>query len=199
VLGHGVVQTEPDAGELWIRLSDVQPSPGPALADVARRSQALDRLLDELGIAAPARSSSGVGVAEEFEHTADGRRSLGHRATSTLVVRLTDVALIGALIMRAGDELDATIGGPTWSVSPGHPAYEEAAKRAAADAAAKAAAYASGVGMRRGELLRLAEPPEIRFATPLARAASTGPDMPVSSGEHAVTAAVWATFALVGG
>ena len=198
VVGEGVVLAEPDDGELSITLTHIGPSPGPALAEVARRSSRLLELLDEMGVPGAARSTSGVGVQEEFDYRSEGRHSLGHRASATFLVRMTDVELIGRVIMRAGEELDASIAGPHWRVSPGHPAWLQVATQAAANAAEKAAAYAAGVGMRRGALVKLSEPRQAIMNHPLgfARRASAGPDMPVETGEHAVTALVEATFAL---
>lgn len=196
VLGEGVVRAEPDEGELSITLSQRAASPGPALAEVARRSERLQSLLDELGLVPAARATSGVSVEEEFDYSSGAGRSLGHRASATLTVRLTDVELIGRIIMRAGDELDARIAGPRWGLSPGHPAWQEAATRAAANAADKAAAFAAGVGGRRGALLAMSEPGERQYAVSASRRASAKGEMPISSGEHEATATVWATFGL---
>jgi uncharacterized protein YggE len=200
VVGQAALRTEPDEAFVWITLSTVAESPGPALEDVAKRTAALASLLDELGIARELRSTTGVTVAEEFDHTSRGRRSLGHRATATLSVRLTDVAVIGQVVMRATTELDARIAGPSWRVSPTNPAWLEVATRASANAKAKAAAYAAGVGTRLGRLMALSEP-EHRFgggmfAEPAARAAAASPGMDIEAGEQQVAASVRATFAL---
>jgi uncharacterized protein YggE len=83
VIGEGSVVTEPDAGELAITLTEIQPSPGPALAAVARRTERLLDLLDELGVPAAARTTSGVSVAEEFDARIAGPHweiSAGHPA-----------------------------------------------------------------------------------------------------------------------
>ena len=196
VLGEGSVATEPDEGELSITLTELAPLAGAALAEVARRGERLAALLDEMGLDARARSTSGVRVQEEFDYLDGTQRSLGHRASATLVVRLTDLALIGRIIMRAGEDLDARIAGPNWNVSAGHPAWKQAATAAAANAADRAEAYAAGVGMRRGALLTMSEPRDRQMHTTLSRRAAAGPEMPMAAGEHAVTAAIWATFAL---
>src|ERR1700757_26071 len=158
VVGQAALRTEPDEAFVWITLSSAGESPGPALEDVAKRGDALAALLDDLGIARESRSTTGVTVAEEFDHTSGGRRSLGHRATATVSVRLTDTDLIGRVVMRATTELDARIAGPSWRVSPSNPVWLEAATRASANARAKAAAYAAGVDARLGRLLALSEP-----------------------------------------
>jgi uncharacterized protein len=200
VVGQAALRTEPDEAFVWITLSAVDEAPGPALADVAKRSEALGALLDELGIARRVRSTTGITVAEEFDHTSRGRRSLGHRAIASLSVRLTNMDVIGRVVMRASSELEARIAGPAWRVSPSNPAWLEVATDAAANAKAKAAAYAAGVDARLGRLMALSEP-EHRLGRGMmqpmsARAAAAGPEMDVEAGEQQVSAAIEATFAL---
>ena len=81
VRGQAVIRAEPDEAMLWIMVSALEDSPGAALGDVGRRSDAIVRMLDELGVAKSDRSTTGVRFQEEFDHTAEGRRSLGHRAS----------------------------------------------------------------------------------------------------------------------
>jgi uncharacterized protein len=197
VLGAAAMRTEPDEAIVWIMLSSVDTAPGPALADVSKRIDGLAAILDELGIARQNRSTTGVAVTEEFDHTKDGRRSLGHRALASMSVRLADTDVIGRLIMRASDELDARIAGPSWRISPDNPVWLEAATQAAARAKAKAAAYAAGVDARLGALIALSESEQGRGMIRTAAAhAKTGPDMQVEGGEQEVITTVSATFAL---
>jgi uncharacterized protein YggE len=60
VTGEAVIRAEPDEAVLWITLSALETAPGAALADVARRSEALVALLDELQVADADRSTSGI-------------------------------------------------------------------------------------------------------------------------------------------
>lgn len=203
VRGQAAVRTEPDEAMLWITLTALRDAPGPALADVSERSEALVALLDELGVSAADRSTTGIGVHEEFDHTQRGRRSLGHRAAAHVGVRFTDPEMIGRAVTRATTEVDAQIDGPRWQIARRNPVRLQAAREAAADARRKAGAYAEGVGARLGALLRLAEPdlPELDYEfsrQPVflrARAASAEP-MPIEPGEYEVAAAIDATFAL---
>jgi uncharacterized protein YggE len=186
---------------LWITLTALDETAGPALADVSRRSEALLALLDELGVHKGDVSTTGVSVYEEFDHTARGRRSLGHRAVARVAARLTDPDVIGRVVTRATTELEARIDGPRWQIAPDNPVRLQAARAAAADGKRKAQAYAEGVGARLGPLSRLVEPAE----RPVARragglqafsAAAAEPPMPIEPGEHEVAAAIDVTFAL---
>ena len=58
VVGTAVLRAEPDEAMVVVTLSALEDGPGPALEDVARRSEALVALLDELGIASSDRSTT---------------------------------------------------------------------------------------------------------------------------------------------
>jgi uncharacterized protein len=200
VRGEAAVRAEPDEAVLWVTLTALKESPGEALADVSERSRALVALLDDLGVAPPDRSTTGVTVGEEYDHTSRGRRSLGHRALSQTAVRLTDHETIGRLISRATDELAARIDGPRWQIAADNPVRLQAARDAAADGRRRAQAFAEGVGARLGRLVRLSEPGDgppggVWMAAGAKRAMAAEP-MPVEPGEHEVAASVEVTFAL---
>lgn len=198
VVGEAVLRAEPDEALVVVSLTALGDSPGPALEDVARRSVALAALLDDLAIAAPNRSSTGVSVREEFDHTKDGRRPLGHRATSAVAVRLTELDLISRLVTRATTELDARVDGPSWQIAAANPIRLEAARLAAADGQRKAQAYAEGVGARLGALVRLAEPGSDESPRRMRRAiAASGGNLPIEPGEQEITAAIVVSFALL--
>jgi uncharacterized protein YggE len=197
VRGVGLIRAEPDEAMLWITLTALKDGPGEALADVSTRASALAALLDELDVAKADRSTSGITVAEEFDHTEQGRRSLGHRASSGISVRLTDPDLIGRLVAKATEDLGARIAGPRWLISLDNPIRLEAAREAAADARRKAEAYAKGVGATVGQLIRLSEPGERGAEMHFGRAARASIEsIPVEPGEHDVAASIEATFAL---
>jgi uncharacterized protein YggE len=109
VRGDAVIRTEPDEALLWITLSTLEEAPGRALADMSTRSKALVVMLDELGVAKADRSTTGVSVQEEFDYTDEGRRSLGHRASSSVAVRISDSERLGLVVARTTDDLAARV------------------------------------------------------------------------------------------
>jgi uncharacterized protein len=201
VRGDASIRSEPDEAVLWITLSALKNAPGKALADVSARTSELVKLLDQVGVAKADRSTTGVTVSEEFDHTADkGHHSLGHRASSRMSVRLSDPAIIGQLITEATEKLAARIDGPQWLISLDNPVRLEAARQAAAEASRKAQAFAEGVGSKLGRLVRLSEPGVHReMPVRMARAVSLSASMPVEQGEHEVSASIEATFMLEAG
>lgn len=202
VRGDALIRSEPDEAVLWITLEALEDSPGAALSDVSARTTELVALLDEVGVAKADRSTTGITVSEEFDHTEEkGRYSRGHHAVSRIAVRLSDPELIGRLIARATGSLAARIDGPQWLISLDNPVRLEAARQAAASASRKAQAYAEGVGAKLGRLVQLSEP-GVRHDMPVIRAAravgySGSPaSMPIEAGEHEVGASIEATFLL---
>ena len=199
VWGQAAVRTEPDEAILWLNLSALEDTPGAALSDVAARGATLVEVLDGLGVTKADRSTTGITVEEEHDHTERGRRLLGHRATSNTSVRLSDPERVGELVSRATDELSARVHGLRWLISLDNPVRLEAARLAAADAERKARAYAEGIGAGLGSLIRLSESGGAFDAHPRVAAAglTSAVPMPVEAGEQAVTASIEATFALV--
>jgi len=198
VRGIAVIRTEPDEASLILTLNALRDDPGAALSEVAARSNALAALLDELGVARTDRTTTGIMLEEEWDHTDQGRRSLGHRATSRLSVRLADPELIGRLVTKATSDLAAAVHGPNWMISLDNPVRLEAARLAAADARRRAEAYAEGIGARLGRLAGLREPGtrEPHVQTSMRAMAGFGSSMHVELGEHEIAALVDATFTL---
>ena len=204
VRGEASLRADPDEALLWITLNEVESTSGKALADVGRRTEALLTLLNDLDVAKEDRSTSGGSVAEEFDASQTrGRRSLGHRATAGVALRLADADVISRVISRAVEELQASIIGPRWFVSPSHPIWLEAARLAASDARRRADAYASGVSAELGALITLVEPERPGGSTsrlgrfePTPSGAPGGPQIPIEAGQIEVTAAIDATFEL---
>lgn len=195
VRGEAVLRAAPDEALISITLDAVDATPGHALADVAARNEQLVAMLDGLEIAATDRATAGVWVSEDVEHTPEGRRSLGHRASARTVIRTVDPPTIGRLIERATSELSAQIDGPRWRIAQANPVRLQAATEAAANGYRKAQAYAEGVGARIGPLLGLVEADA--QITPAIRAASANVKrMPIETAEQEVAASVYVTFAL---
>ena len=195
VRGTGTGRSEPDEALMWITLTAMADAPGEALSDVAARSNSLSTALDEFGIDKADRTTSGVTVFEEFDHTHEGRKSLGHRATTEVTWRLTDPELIGQLVSRAAGALGARVEGPRWRIAPDNPVRLEAAREAARDAERKARAYAEGVGAQLGRPLRMTEPEHGHVGWVAAARASRN-RVQVDTGEHEVSASIQVTFAL---
>lgn len=200
VRGEAVIRARPDEALLTITLSALHDSPSEALAEIEKRGNALAALLDELGVRNGDRSANDVVVREELDQTSHGRRSLGHRATARVVVRVTDLTLAAQVLARASKQLRASIDGPRWCVSRNNPVRLQAATEAAVDAKRKAQAYAAGVDAELGPLVRLTEPDPLRMGRRLppsgGNSGTAAEQESLDGGEHEVAAVIEATFAL---
>lgn len=202
VYGQGVVGVEPDDAHLWLRLTRTDRDSAKAMSEVARRSEALQRVLDELAVDPADRSTRNVSVDEEWAHRRQRDVRVGFRASTVVRLRLTDAELIGRLISRATTEAGAEVDRLQWRVSPDNAAHGDACRRAARDARRRAEAYAEGLGVRLGSIERVVESREFRgeaIALGFTRRATAGTEEIVDAhpGEHELTASVDITFRLL--
>ena len=148
VRGSATATARPDRARLMFELQYLAPSAELALADVTPRAARLEDLCEEFGFPLTDRHTTGVSVAEQREW--DGTRFVqrGYSASTRLVLRVQDAALIGRLITDAVARTNATVHGPNWEVDTGNPARLTAYRGAALDARRRAEAYAGALGMR---------------------------------------------------
>jgi uncharacterized protein len=205
VVGHGRVAVEPDEAHLWLRLTHLERSGAVARREVAKRSEALQSVLDELEVPPADRSTLGVSVREVTEYRKGREVHKGFRAATVVRLRLSDPELISRLITRATTDADAQTDRLQWTVSKEHAARLDACRRAAEDARRRAEAYAEGLGVPLGPVERVVEagagsPRDYDVAEPMsfrsATAASAEADVDVGPGEQDLTAEVDVTFRL---
>lgn len=202
VRGEGAAPAKPDSVELSLTVSALEESPETALARAAERSEELGRVMDGAGVPPDRRVTSGVMVRQQREYERQRWVDKGYLATASMVVRLDEPSVLGALMRDAAGRADAQIDGPWWRVAPDNPARAEACRLATADARRKAEAYADGLGLRLGSALSIREP---STANPMPRPAALalraqpaveGAEIQVEAGSLDVTAAIEVTFQL---
>ena len=206
VRGEAVVPAQPDEVQLAVNVTALEDSLERAMGEVARRSEELEAILDELEVPRSRRVTSGISVGVEREYERDRWRHKGYRASNRVVLRLEDATGLGRLINEATSRAEARIDGPWWRIALDNPARAEACRRAAAQARRKAEAYAGALGARLGEILRVSEPGlggrlssgEFPVAAPAVAPvpAAQAPEVTVEPGAVDITAAVDVTFRL---
>src|SRR5688572_23370680 len=94
VRGEAIVKAQPDEVELQVEVAYLGKTPEEALAEVARRSEALTALFDELSIPRVRWTTSGVAVEEtsEWDQRAQQQVHRGYTATNRVALRLADAA-----------------------------------------------------------------------------------------------------------
>lgn len=204
VRGYAVVAGEPDEAEVSITLTKLDAEADTALAEVARRSEELEKLLQEMEIERSARSTSGISVREEREYDKGKYHHRGYRATNVLRVRLQEAQKVGRLVQHATSRALAQVDGPWWRIALDNPARVEACRQAAAEAKRKAEAYATALGARLGVVMAVAEPglegerygDRVYAMADMAPASPRSPELTVEAGELDISAAVDVTFRL---
>jgi len=205
VLGQAVVPAQPDEVELTLEVSHLARTQGEALAEAAKRSQALEGIFDELGIERSRWKTSGVSVAEQHDWEEGKQVFKGYRAENRTTLRLKTAESVGRLMNDATAQAKAQIFGPSWRIAQDNPARVEACRQAAIDARRKAEAYVAALGARLGGIQSVSEPgtrPEPPPPMPMARMAlkadaMAAPEITVQAGELDVSATVEVSFTIV--
>jgi uncharacterized protein YggE len=203
VRGEAVVRGKPDRVELSLEVSALEQSVDAALTETAKRSEALEEVLREVGVSPDDYTTTGVFVQEEREYERERTVHRGYRARDQVVVRLPDPSVAGSLMRLATEHAAARIAGPRWRIDSSNPARAEACRQAAADARRRAEAYAQTLGVRIGAIVEINEAgvrlrgPYGHLPSGFALAASgEEPEVELHPGNLDVAAEVEVTFAL---
>lgn len=155
VRGTARREVQPDRVRLALSLTAEAERSDQALAELTRRSEMLDRVLDGAGDAVLGRRPSGVHVGPSHDRRGQER---GQRAVRSVEVEVRASAAPGELLAAAVAGPQAAVSGARWTVDDDNPAHAELRAAAVIDARARAEVYAKAAGMRLGGLDWLAEP-----------------------------------------
>ena len=145
VRGEAVAEVLPDSADLVVTVQVRDRRRERALEQLGERQQLLTTLLDGHRAGLGTVAADAVAV---FPESDEGGRISGSVATTTTRVRVTDVALAGALAVEVAGLADVSVHGPHWRVSRGHPVHQQVRTDAVQDAVARARAYATAFGGR---------------------------------------------------
>lgn len=206
VRGTAVINAQPDEVSLGLAVSYLDQSAEAALAEVTRRSRALEEIFDALAIDRKRWTTTGATIREETEWNDKTRQHVhrGYLATNRVQLRLDDPSPLGRLLNEAVSRAQAAVSGPSWRVAEDNPGRIDACRLAALNAREKAEAYATALGARLGAIVSIAEPGTVepmprRPDFPAARAmanAAPAPEMEIHAGEMEISASVLVTFAV---
>jgi uncharacterized protein YggE len=204
VRGTAHVAVAPDRATLNLGLTHVATTSSSALEVVAERSQRLADLIGELGFTDTDWTTQGVAVAEEWEWHNETNTKVGYRATTGVSVRIVDLERVAPLLSRAVDDASAEVRDLRWSVSKNNPARRALLGAAAVDATHRADAYAEALGLQRGAVEEVSDPPiasssslqpESNLFAMRSKSADSSITMNVNPGEIDLEASVHVRFA----
>jgi hypothetical protein len=159
VRGIGIARVRPDGVRIGFTVHHRAEATDEALAEAARKAEALEDLFREFGIDEGRWVTAWLGLQEWTEWEESSRREirLGYIASSRVDVSLPDAASVGKLLAEAAARVEATVDGPRWEVAPDNPAHGEARRGAMADARRRAETYAEAAALELGPIVEVSE------------------------------------------
>lgn len=152
VRGAATLEVPPEIARFSVEVAARDADRQSTLARLAERVDGLRAALDEFASAIERRETSGLHVRPETKRR--GERVAAYLGSATTTVTVTDLSVLGDLMLRLADRDQTSVYGPWWALRPDSPAYRHARRDAVADALARAREYAGAVG---AELVRLVE------------------------------------------
>lgn len=199
VSGEGEVRGVPDRATLSAGVSTVAPNAKDALAQNARKMNAVFDALKALGIPERAIQTSNLSVQPQYSDGSKGApRITGYQVSNQVGVIVDDAKKLGAvidtLVMAGANQIDS-IG---FSFSDPSALETKAREAAMADARQRAETYARAGGVAVGPVVSIAEgasaapSPVFRAMNMIAESAPS----PTAAGESSVSASVTVVYAL---
>ena len=146
VRGESTREVDPEIAEFTVTVNARDKDRATTLARLADRVAALRTILDGYAAAIEKRETSRMSVYAETKRS--GEKVTAYVGNATTSVTVTDLDLLGEMMLRVADIDQTSVNGPFWSVRPGSPVYREARHAAIADAVTRAKEYAEALGAR---------------------------------------------------
>jgi len=199
VNGQGEARGVPDRAELSAGVSTVAPTANAALAENARKMNAVFDALKLLGVPERAIQTSNFSVQPQYADTTRGNgapRITGYQVTNNVDVTLDDTRKLGAVLdtlVTAGANQINTVG---FDISDPAALQARAREAAMADARTRAQTYARAGGADLGPVVSIQETGGEEPRPMLRAMAGLAAPTPTAAGELAVTANVSVVFEL---
>ncbi len=202
VSATGTAYGEPDEASFDAGVSALNADVQAATAEVSQKSQSLLEALRSAGVAVKDVRTNNFTIYPEQNYDNNGQpASVRYRVTSTVHVTLRDTAQLGSLLNGSIEAGANEISNVVYTFSNQEALERQAREQAMTRAREKAEQLAQFGGATLGEVRQISESQSGGSApVPMFRmesmAADAGAEVPVSSGQLAVTVSVQATFGL---
>ncbi|HEY0301004.1 MAG TPA: SIMPL domain-containing protein [Rhizomicrobium sp.] len=202
VSGQGTANGVPDQAQLSAGVATVAKTADAALAENARKMNAVFAALARLGVPDKAIQTSNFSVSPQYENNPrnDGEpaRIVGYQVSNQVDVLLTDTKKLGpaidALVGAGANQINSV----SFTIRDAEALLDKARKAAVADARKRAATYAGAAGVSLGGVISIQE--NGGFEPPRPMMAMAGfrdkDSTPTAAGEQSVTANVSLVFEL---
>ncbi len=155
VRGESSREVDPEIAQFTVLVQARDKDRATTLSRLSERVAAIRAVLDGYAAAIDKRETSRMSVYAQTKRS--GERITGFVGSATTQVTVTDLDIVGELMLRVADQDQSTVSGPFWSVRPGSPVYREARHAAIADAVTRAKEYAEALGSRVIGLVELSD------------------------------------------
>jgi len=155
VRGEHTREVDPELAEFSVTVNARDKDRATTLSRLADRVAAIRAILDGYAAAISKRETSRMSVYAETKKS--GERVSAYVGSASTNVTVTDLDVVGEMMLRVADQEQVTVQGPYWSVRPGSPVYREARHAAISDAVTRAKEYAEALGARVTGLVELTD------------------------------------------
>jgi uncharacterized protein YggE len=146
VRGESIREVDPEVAEFSVTVTARDKDRAATLRRLADRVASLRTVLDGYEAAIEKRETSRMSVYAETKRS--GEKVTAYVGNATTSVTVTDLDVLGEMMLIVADQDQVTVSGPFWSVRPASPVYRDARHAAIADAVTRAREYAEALGAR---------------------------------------------------
>lgn len=200
VSGEASVAAAPDMAELTVGITREARRPDVALEGVAEGIGAVFVVLDQAGIDARDRRTSGLSLQPRWERNSNGSapKIAGYVASNRVTIRVRDLDALGGLITDTVGDGANTLSGLNFVVADPAPLEAEARRLAVISAMEKAKLYAETAGVELGPLMSINDTGSFAPGPGpvMAEMALRSDAMPIAEGEVEIRASVSMIYAI---
>ena len=203
VSGTARIEGVPDTLRLDIGVNVVEPTVDAALTKANEASAALQKALQEGGVAERDIASTQLSIQPQYDYATNTARITGYQVTQSVSAKLRDLdtagEVIGAAAATGGDA--TVVNGISFDLEDNAALLSSARERAIADAKAKAEEYADAAGRGLGQVVSITESTQSipqPYAADLAAGAVVDDSLrsvPLAPGTQTVSVEVQVTYA----
>lgn len=163
VRGTSRLTVAPEIATVRIEVLAVEPDRLRALRHASEGTATVQAIATSYGTAISRAETHAVYVRPIFRPDSKRAKVASYAASVGISLEVSDLGVLGDLVLRIGEQDRVTLHGPVWALRPDSPRYRDVRLAAVRDARARAAEYAEAVG---GHLTGLVSVTDVALAEP---------------------------------
>ena len=166
VRGEAIREVDPEIATVLVTCTARDKDRSTTLSRLSARVEAVRSTLAGYSDALERHETSRLSVYAETRGR--GERVAAYVGTANTSITITDLDVVGEMMLRLADLDQIAVNGPFWALRPGSPVYREARNAAVAEAIERAREYAAALGAHITALVELTDNGMCGGAVPLA-------------------------------